>query len=296
MNVLIVGASSHVGLPATRLLAERGASVRAMTRTPEKADALHAAGAEVIAGDLLDPASLARACEGVDAVLAAAHGLLGSGRYSPRTVDDQGNRSLIDCAKAAGVTNFVFISLRGAAPNARVEFMRAKYAAEQYLAASGLAYTILRPSAFMETWAEIVGTPAMHQGKATVFGDGKRPINFIAAEDVAHYAVYYLLDAPPENSLLTIGGPDNLTLDEVVAIFTSVADHPAKITHIPVPMMKLIGTLSGPFNPIAGRMMGMGVHMAAEEEPLDVAATGQMELPVVLTPLRAIAERSRVPA
>lgn len=291
MNVLIVGASSHVGLPATRLLVERGVSVRAMTRSPEKQDALRAAGAEVVAGDLLDPASLARACTGVDGVLAAAHGLLGSGRYSPRTVDGEGNHNLVDAATAAGVTNFVFISLHGAAPDASVEFLRIKYAAEQYLAASGLPHTILRPAAFMETWAEIVGAPAMSQGKTTVFGDGHRPINFVAAGDVARYAVHYLLDAPPVNGVLTVGGPDNLTLDEVVAVFAAVAGHPVKITHLPVPAMKIIGTVAGPFNPIAGRMMGMGVHMAVEEKPLDITATGQLQVPVELTSLRDIASR-----
>ena len=146
----------------------------------------------------------------------------------------------------------------------------------------------------METWAEIVGAPVMRQGKATVFGDGKRPITFVAAEDVARYAVYCLLSTPPSNRVLTVGGPENLTLDEVVAIFAGVAGHPAKTTHLPVPAMKRIGALSGPFNPVAGRMMGM--HMAVEEEPLDVAATGQMRIPVALTPLREIAKRSRIPA
>ena len=294
MNVLIVGANSHVGLPAARLLVERGVSVRAMSRSPEKQDALRATGAEVVTGDLLDPASLARACAGVDGVLAAAHGLLGSGRYSPRTVDGEGNHNLVDAARGAGVTNFVFISLHGAAPDASVEFMRIKYAAEQYLAASGLPHTILRPAAFMETWAEIVGAPAMAQGKTTVFGDGHRPINFVAAEDVARYAVHYLLDAPSVNGALTVGGPDNLTLDEVVAVFAAVAGHPVKITHLPVPAMKIIGTVAGPFNPIAGRMMGMGVHMAVEEKPLDITATGQLQVPVELTSLRDIA--SRLPA
>ena len=58
--------------------------------------------------------------------------------------------------------------------------------------------------------------------------------------------------------------------------------------------LAIVGALSGPFNPVAGRMMGM--HMAVEEEPLDVAATGQMRIPVALTPLREIAKRSRIPA
>ena len=118
-----------------------------MTRTLAKTEALRQLGAEVVQGDLCDVASLRRACAGVDTVLAAAHSLLGRGAEASYYVDDLGHKQLIDAAKAAGVQHFVYTSVHGTGPDASVPFNQTKYAIEQYLAASGLSYTILRPTA-----------------------------------------------------------------------------------------------------------------------------------------------------
>ncbi|TMD64435.1 MAG: SDR family oxidoreductase [Chloroflexi bacterium] len=168
--ILIVGASGRLGSAvAQRLLAE-GKSVRGMTRAPLNLAHLKQQRAEVVSGDLRDPASLLRACQGVEQVLAAAHALDGKGDNTPQTVDDAGNRQLIDAAKAAGVKHFVFMSVLGASPNAPLEFFRIKYRTEEYLRASGLAFTIIRPSAYMDLWAQLIGQPILKQGKTTIFG------------------------------------------------------------------------------------------------------------------------------
>ncbi|HRQ37831.1 MAG TPA: NAD(P)H-binding protein [Chloroflexota bacterium] len=110
--ILVVGATSRVGTQVIPTLLSHGHAVRAMTRTPEKAEALRQLGTEVVRGDLRDPASLALACAGVEKVLAAAHGFNpGPADNNPHTVDEVGNRHLIDAAKAAGVDHFVFISI-----------------------------------------------------------------------------------------------------------------------------------------------------------------------------------------
>src|SRR5512133_3719008 len=110
MNVLVVGATGFMGRAAVRQLLDAGMRVRAMTRTPEKAADLQKMGAEIVQGDLIDPPSLARACKGMYAVISAAHGLLGEGKYNSAAVDFTGQRDLIDAAKAAGVEHFVFTS------------------------------------------------------------------------------------------------------------------------------------------------------------------------------------------
>lgn len=115
--ILIVGGTGALGSAATeKLLAQREA-VRVMTRTPDKAQALQELGAEVVQGDLRDQPSLIRACQGVDTVLAAAHSIMGSGSEASKYIDDQGHRWLIDAAKDAGVTHFVYTSALGAAPD-----------------------------------------------------------------------------------------------------------------------------------------------------------------------------------
>ncbi|HAT46498.1 MAG TPA: NAD(P)-dependent oxidoreductase, partial [Ktedonobacter sp.] len=178
--ILIVGASGHLGSIVAQSLLAQGKPVRVMTRTPLNLAHLKQQGVEVVSGDLRDPASLLSACQGVEQVLAAAHALTGKGDNNPQTVDDAGNRQLIDAAKVAGVKHFVFISVMGASPNAPVEFSRIKYRTEEYLRASGLSFTIIRPSAFMDLWAQLIGQPILKQRKTTIFGRGNNPVNFVA--------------------------------------------------------------------------------------------------------------------
>src|SRR5947209_18713045 len=166
--ILIVGASGSLGGTIAKRLLAQGKAVRLMTRTPSNLVHLKQQGAEVVSGDLRNPASLLSACEGVEQVLAAAHALTGKGDNNPQTVDDAGNRQLIDAARAAGVKHFVFLSVLGASPNAPLEFFRIKYRTEEYLRASGLAFTIIRPSAYMDLWAQLIGQPILKQGKTTI--------------------------------------------------------------------------------------------------------------------------------
>lgn len=118
--ILIIGASGRLGQAIARGALEAGKPVRAASRTPEeKLAGLKAEGAEVIAADLRDPASLQRACQGVEVVVASAHGAMeGWGNHS-KLVDDKGHRDLIDAAKAAGVKHFIYISALGVDPQHR---------------------------------------------------------------------------------------------------------------------------------------------------------------------------------
>lgn len=195
MKILIVGATGVEGSLTTKKLLAQGIAVRVLTRTPAKAAALAQLGAEVVQGDLREVESLRRACAGVDKVLAAAHSLLGRGVDASKYVDAIGHKQLIDVAKAAGVQHLVYTSILGGSPTYPVPFNQIKLAVEHYLQASGLAYTILRPSAFMEWHAhEFIGKPILDQGKVTIFGKGDNPRNFVAGEDVANFAVLALTD------------------------------------------------------------------------------------------------------
>ena len=148
--ILIVGASGKLGQAVARRALQAGRAVRALSRQPEeRLIELKAAGAEVMAGDLRDPDSLRRACAGVTHVVASAHAILGRGAERSALVDDRGHRDLIDAAKAAGVAHFCYISVRGASPDHPAASVRYKYAVEQYLRASGLPFTIVRPAPFL---------------------------------------------------------------------------------------------------------------------------------------------------
>jgi len=291
--ILVVGATSKVGMRAIPQLLAQGEKVRALTRTPATAEAANLAklGAEVVQGDLRDPDSLGRACQGAEKVLASAHGFSpGQADNNPHTVDDLGNRSLIAAAKAAGVQHFVFISILGAAPSSPMELFRIKYATEQALQTSGLSYTILRAAAFMEFWAAMVGEPILKTGKTTIFGRGNNPINFVSAEDVAKFAVIALNDAGARNQVINVGGPENLTFNQVAELFERVSGRPAKKNHVPLPMMRVMRLVMGPFNPMLSKQITGGILMDTENQAYDMSATLR-QYPVKLVRLEEIAQR-----
>lgn len=288
--ILIVGATSKLGRALIPLLLAEGAAVRAMTRTPEKADDLKQPGVEVVSGDLRDRASLAKACEGAEKVLAAAHAFLGRGDNTPEKVDNAGNRNLIDAAKAAGVKHFVFTSALGAGADHPVDFFRIKYQSEEYLRNSGLSYTILRPAPFMEMWAELIGKPVVTRGKATIFGRGKTPVNFVSVEDVARFAKIALFDASARNQVISIGGPENLTVEQVVEIFERVSGRQAKKSHVPLPLMRAMRWLTRPINPALSRQIAMGIFMDTADQVFDMSATLQ-RYPLELTRLEEVVRR-----
>lgn len=274
MKVLIVGATGVEGSLTTKKLLAQGIAVRALTRTPAKAEPLRQLGAEVIQGDLRDVESLRRACTGVDKVLAAAHSIFGRGAEASKYVDERGHKQLIDVAKAAGVQHFVYTSIQGAGPTNPVAFNRIKYAVEQYLQASGLAYTILRPSAFMEWHAhEFICKPILEQGKVTLFGKGDNPRNFVAGEDVANFAALALTDPRAVGQIIEIGGPDNWSNNQVAALYAQLAGRPVSITHVPLAVLRIMAPLLKPFHEGLSQVMALSILVDTGDMSFDPRAT-----------------------
>ena len=254
--ILIIGASCFLGREVTKLLLSKGEQVRLFVRTPAKVKALKQAGAEVVQGDLIDPSSLRRACQGADCVLAAAHSLLGKGKYKSEAVDDAGHRALIDAAKAAGVAHFVYMSMLGLSPDHPFDFARTKYSIEEYLKASGLSYTILRPSWYMEWNVHIFnGKSILESGKTSLLGKGTKLRNFVAIRDVARFAVLALTDPKLKNRTIDIGGPQNATNNQVAELYGKIAGVTPKVSHMPPVMARAMSVALKPFQPGVSRIM-----------------------------------------
>ena len=284
--ILIIGASGFLGREVTRLLLSKGEQVRLLVRTPAKVEDLKQAGAEIMQGDLIDPLSLKKACQGADLVLAAAHSLLGKGRYKSEAVDDAGHRALIDAAKVAGVAHFVYMSMLGVSPDHPFDFARRKYAIEEYLKASGLSYTILRPSWYMEQNVHLFnGKSILEKGKTSLLGKGTKLRNFVAARDVAQFAVRALIDPRLKNRTLDIGGPQNATNNQVAELYGKIAGVTPKISHMPPFMAKAMSVILKPVQPGISRIMYLSsLPDSAFCETFDPAAL-LAEFPIRLTTL-----------
>src|SRR4051794_23578543 len=159
--ILIVGATGQLGGKVLTSLRASGQQVRALVRQQSDGSHLRKAGAETVEGDLRDPASLARACEGVERVLSTANSARRSGDDTVQTVDLDGTAALIDAAATAGVRRFVYVSVLDARPDHPVPFFAAKGRSEVRLQESGLEWTVLAPNLFMESWPmRVIGIPA----------------------------------------------------------------------------------------------------------------------------------------
>jgi uncharacterized protein YbjT (DUF2867 family) len=259
--ILVVGGSGALGSALTRRLLATGARVRVMTRRPEAVGTLRAEGAEVVAGDLLDRASLLRACAGVEAVVASAHAMLGRGRQSSVHVDLTGHQHLVDAARLQRVGHFVYTSVYDFGPAFQaVPFFRIKLEIEEYVRASGLACTIVRPTAFMEMHAHaLIGAPILANRRVVLFGRGLQPRNFVAADDVARCMVRVLHDAAFAGGVLDVGGPDNLSNLDVIRIYERLTGRRARVTHLPLSALRVASVLTRPFYSGLSQVLQAGV-------------------------------------
>jgi NADH dehydrogenase len=233
---LVVGATGHLGGEVCRELAARDLPVRALVRAssdPDRVAVLRALGCEIAVGDLRDADSLRAACRGATAVLSSA--ATTAARLPDDTIGDvdlDGQRRLVDAARAAGVRRFVYVSFSGGF-DLDSPFQAAKRGVERHLRESGLPYTILRPSVFMETWLGPAAGFDYRSATVRLLGDGDRPVSWVSARDVARFAVACLDRPAAENAVIELGGPEALTAHEVVRVFEEESGRTFTVEHVP---------------------------------------------------------------
>jgi uncharacterized protein YbjT (DUF2867 family) len=261
--ILLVGGTGTLGREILPRLTAAGHAVRVLTR-----DAAHAEGlaADVAIGDLRDPAALATAVAGCSTVVSAAHGFLGGRGAGPEAIDDRGNGNLIKAAAKAGVHQFVLMSVFGARPDHPMTLHRAKYAAEQHLFASGLDWTVLRPSAYLETWTGVIGAKLPAGGPALVFGRGANPINFVSASDVAVLVERAITDSTLCNQAIDVAGPDNLTMVQFAQMLGAT-----NIRHIPRGALRFLAKVAAPVAPGFARQAVAAIVMDTTDMTADPA-------------------------
>jgi uncharacterized protein YbjT (DUF2867 family) len=270
--IVVAGGTGTLGARVVPRLAGAGLAVRVMTRDPARARHLSGLGVEVVRGDVRDPASIGAALRGAGAVISAVHGFAGSGGVSPASVDRAGNANLIHAASLAG-TAFVLISAVGASPSHPIGLFRAKYAAEETLRASGIGWTIVRATAFMETWATIMSEPLRASGKIPVFGGGDNPVNFVSANDVAALTALAVTDPGLRGRVLEVGGPDNLTFNQLAVIVQEITGCRGAVRHIPRTALQAMAWLAPAIKPALARQARAALVMDTLDMTFDPTPT-----------------------
>lgn len=218
MTVLITGANGTIsGSLLSSLAGTCDGGVRALVRDADKAPNLP--GVEVAVGDLERPASLTEAFSGVDTLWL----LNAIGPQAPHA-----SSNAVWAARQAGVRHIVRLSAMGAAYDAPTRNGRLHALSDAELQASGIPYTIIKPSVFMQNIFGLLAAGTLYHA----WGDGR--VSLIDTRDIADFAARVLIQpAAHAGATYTITGPQAISIAAVASTLTDVLDTPLTTQQIP---------------------------------------------------------------
>jgi uncharacterized protein YbjT (DUF2867 family) len=285
--IVVAGATGTLGPRLVPHLVARGEPVRVVTRDPVHASG-KLSGVEVVVGDVTRPDDARRAVEGARVVVSAITGFASPAGL--QAVDVEGNRVLAQAAAAAGVEQLVLLSIAQASADHAMALFRAKFAAEQAVRASGVGWTFIRPSAYLETWLGLIGGPLVSTGKTLVFGRGRSPINFVSAVDIARFVDLAIADSSLRGKVVEVPGPENLTLDQLVEIVERASGRSGRVSHTPRAAMRLLSIALRPIDRMRAGQIGAALFMDTHDMTIDGRA-GRSAYPLIpMTTAATVAE------
>jgi len=289
--ILVSGGTGFVGSAIVHELRRRGEPVAVLGRDARKIRERF--GTEVTAreGDVRDPHTLAEAMAGIDVVVNAVQfpkSPIENRRkgWTFEEIDLKGTRHQVDAAKAAGVRRFVYVSGVGASKESDRHWFRYKWEAETYLRDSGLEWVVVRP-----TWVYGPGDVSLNRflGFARLlpfvpmFGKGEQPMQPVFIDDVGRVCADAALRPEAANRLFELGGPDVVTMNDVVRTALEVMGKKRGLLHQPAALGKALGTLTAvlPSPPLSADAIDFITEAAVADNALVVEV-----LKPRLTPLR----------
>jgi uncharacterized protein YbjT (DUF2867 family) len=238
---LITGATGDLGRRIVRQLRLQESPVRVFVRLMSDYAELENRGAEILIGDLTRPRDIEKAVQGVQYVI-SAHGGVGE------SLNYRANIDLIDAAKDHGVQHFVFVSVLGVDRGYEdAPVFKAKREVEKYLQASGLNYTILRPSGFASNLVPLA-EQFQRTGIYLLVGDRHNRSSIVSTDDLARIAIASVSTEAARNQIFSIGGPEMLQRQNIPQIFGRICKRDPFVINPPLVafdgLRNVIGILS----------------------------------------------------
>ena len=207
-TIAVTGATGAVGGAVAHLLGEAGLEQRLVVRSPDRAPQVP--GAHVAQASYGDDEASAAALAGVDVLFMV------SGVESAERLDQ--HRAFVDAAARAGVQHVVYTSFLGASPTAVFTLARDHWYTEEHIRASGMAYTFLRDSFYLDFLPMLAGEDGVIRGPA---GQGR--LGAVAREDVARVAAAVLQDpASHAGQTYELTGREALSIPEAIEVIREV--------------------------------------------------------------------------
>lgn len=243
-RVFVTGATGFVGRSVIQALRSDGYVVRCLVRRGSERDLRGLEAVERVEGDILVRRGLEEGMAGCQAVV---H-LVGIIRERPAVastfemVHTQGTINILEAAMAAGVRRHLHMSALGSRPGARARYHQTKWAAEEAVRASGLAWTIFRPSIIYgrgDEFATMLARMVERSPVVPVIGSGRQRLQPVPVEHVAEGFARALALPATEKQVYEVGGPDQVTMVELLdAIGTALGHRRVRKAHVPIGFMR----------------------------------------------------------
>jgi uncharacterized protein YbjT (DUF2867 family) len=251
-QVTVFGGSGFVGRAIVRALAQEGLRVRVACRRTELAERTKTAGdvgqIVIMRANLRNPASVAAAVAGSQAVVNASGIPFQRGRQRYQAVHVEGARAIADAAKTAGVQRLVHMSGIGAdRRNSTNKYVRSKVDAEDAIIAGFESATILRPSVVFGPEDAMFNRMAQIAAKAPfvpVVGSGTAKVQPVFVGDVGAAAAAVLRRPETAKTVFELGGPRVYTYREIAALVLREIARDKPIIGVPAGLMKIAGFLA----------------------------------------------------
>ncbi len=230
--IFLTGATGKIGGETAKQLVAKGAKLRALVRDEAKAADLKAAGVELVVGDIADANTVKRGMDGAD----KAFLLLPNGEQQ-----EANEKQFTDLAVASGVRQLVKMSSMEAVADAETPIPRAHWASEEYIRASGLAWTMVKPNFFMQNL--LASAPTIKGQRKFFLPMGNGTTGMADARDIGAVCAEVLTGDGHAGQSYEITGPEVLSFYDVADRFSEVLGE--KVEYVPLPMEQFRDKMTG---------------------------------------------------
>jgi len=243
--ILLAGAAGTLGGAVVNALKNENLKFRCLDLKEDKLKEYEKNGIEIICGNLSDRDTIGKALQGVKTVISVVGLQKENEEVKYMDVDFKGNRNLMEASKRLGAEQFIYVSALGTSPDAKRKVHQAKWLMEEALRNSGLKYTIFRPSGFFSDFVFYFGKQCKEKNSFTLIGSGEMKVQPIHIDDLAKCIVKSIGNPKAFNKVFPIGGPDRMTLNELIEFYGEFFGKKIKIRHVPMGLMEFLATVTG---------------------------------------------------
>ena len=243
MTVLVTGATGFLGRRVVQKLLDHNYQVRCLVRNPGRERIFAEGSVDVYYGDVHNPEALLSACQGVEQVIHLVAVIREGGSTTYDGINRVGVENVVNAAKeAGGVNQIIHVSAVGAVNDPGFRYLQSKWMGERAVIASGIDHTIIRPSIifgegdeFLNSLAALVRVFPL----VPVISSGRNRLQPIWVDDVAQCIALALSRHDLQGHILELGGPEQLSYNDIVSIVARVMGRKRGRIHVPMWFMQM---------------------------------------------------------